>query len=50
VVFVVGCIAPFYFVRTMDSLGSVCFFVVIVGTCIGACIVVNGSRSSSSST
>jgi hypothetical protein len=35
---VVGCIEPFYFVRTMDSLGSVCFFVVVVGTCI----VVNG--------
>jgi hypothetical protein len=31
---VVGYIKPFYFVRTMDAVGSVCLFVVVMGTCI----------------
>jgi hypothetical protein len=42
---VVGYIKPFYFVRTMDTVGSVCFFVIVVCTCI---IVVNGGLDSTS--
>ena len=35
-------IEPFCFVRTMDAVGSVCLFVIVVG----ACIVVNGCYDS----
>jgi hypothetical protein len=47
-VVVVGYIKPFYFVRTMDAVGSasVCFFVIVVGTCI----VVNGRLGSTIAT
>jgi hypothetical protein len=45
VVVVVGYIKPFYFVRTMDAVCSVCFVVIVIGTGI----VVNGWIRSSSS-